>query len=238
MEKDYEIKEEEMFEQNEQEDGDTLAPNEVVEEQQEQPSEEQQEEVEAVEENIEEPQVQPQMFTQEQLNEIVGRTRMETREKTLRSFLEKYGVDTEDELNNLFGMGQSYNILNDDFNNLNTEMGLVKAENALLKSGISRERWEDAKLILNGKGLEVSEENILSELATHPEWNNASAAMANQEPQGLRPLSMDMAETFVNAPKKEVEPKTPSTIRKFGSGVPTTDNSNEDSVISKLFGLI
>lgn len=229
MEKDYEIKEEEMFE--EEQEGETLSPSGVEEEQQEQPHEEEIEET--VEENIEEPQAQ--MFTQDQLNEIVGRTRMEARDKALRSFLEKYGVDTEEELNDLFGRGQSYGILNEDYNNLNTEMGMIKAENALLKSGISRERWEDAKLILNGKGLEVSEENIRMELATHPEWNGPG--METQEVQTLQPLTMERAEQIVNTPRKEAQPKNSSTIRKFGSGVPEVDNSNEDSMINKLFGL-
>jgi len=37
-------------------------------------------------------------------------------------------------------------------------------------SNIAPERYEDAKLILSGKGLEITPENIKIELETHPEW--------------------------------------------------------------------
>jgi hypothetical protein len=44
-----------------------------------------------------------------------------------------------------------------------------------MQSGIDSDRYEDAKLILRGKGLEVSLENIQNELATHPEWKKVEA---------------------------------------------------------------
>ena len=44
-----------------------------------------------------------------------------------------------------------------------------------MQSGIDSDRYEDAKLILKGKGLEVSLENIENELATHPEWKKVEA---------------------------------------------------------------
>lgn len=237
-----EIKDEELDLDNEvveDQDGDTQTPSEVVEEeQQSQPDEAQ---VDTVEEDIVEEQ-SPQMFSQEQLNEIVGRTRMEAREKALRSMLERYGVDTEDELNDVFGKGQAYGILNENYNNMNNEFALLKAENALLKSKINPNRWDDAKFILNGKGLDVTEENILMELATHPEWLGngvQSQEEGQQQPFASAPsktLTVDMAEQIVNTPK--VEQKQPSTIRKMGSSVPQPETSNEDSMISKLFGLL
>ena len=224
-----EIKDEELEEVMTSDEGETQTPSEVVEEEQQaQPDEIQEETVEEIEE-------QPRMFTQEQLNEIVGRTRMETRDKFNRDILERYGVNTEDELNEIFGRGQAYDVLNGDFNNINNELAFYKAENALLKSGISRDRWEDAKLILKGKGMDVTEENISLELATHPEW--MGVAQTQPQEMGRKPFSPEIAEQIINTPKNVQQNQT-STIRKFGSGVPEVDSQNEDSTIDRLFGLL
>lgn len=109
-------------------------------------------------------------FTQSQVNELVGKVRQEARESALKQMLERYGVESEDDLNEMFGAGQKYGMLDEDYRGLNSKYSDVMTENALLKSQVVPDRWEDVKAILTAKGLGVTPENIAIEIATHPEW--------------------------------------------------------------------
>ena len=134
------------------------------------------------------------MIPQSEVNRLVGSTRQEAREKAraelrdelkqevMREFFEKFGVQDEAEMDNVFGKGQQYDILNEDFTRQGSDLTAMREENVLLKSEVIPEKWEDAKLILKGKGLEITPENIAQEMATHPEWNKVqeSAKQVNE----------------------------------------------------------
>lgn len=148
------------------------------------------------------------MFTQSQVNEIVGKARKEGRERALRETFSRYGVDSEEGLDDLFGDAQRYTTVQEMYDadkKMWEEQGLardnelaeVKQRVALLESGIDKERYDDAKFILTGKGLDVTTENILNELATHPEWKK-------QEEETNKFMSDELASKF----KKKVEPAT------------------------------
>lgn len=126
-----------------------------------------------VEEKVEEKQPESApapMFTQEQVNELVGRARQEGRKSAAQELFKRYGVESDDELNDLFGKGQSYEVLNDDYQTQSGEFRRISAENALLKSKVPENRWEDVMLILTGKGLDITPDNIMAMSETHPEW--------------------------------------------------------------------
>ena len=144
-----------------EEDVDSVAEQSVSESEQDAPQEPE-------EDQFEEP--KEEMFTQSQVNEMVGRARREGRESAMKALFERYGVDTDDELNDLFGKGQTYADLNTDYESNLTALKDAQGENALLKSGICPERWEDAKAILSARGLDISEESLNEMLPTHPEW--------------------------------------------------------------------
>lgn len=121
-------------------------------------------------------------FTQDDVNKIVGDTRMKTREKTLKAVYGEYGLNSKEELDELVTNGQRYEtqkeLYESDKSAWETErketqnrLNEMSEEIALMKSGIRPEKYEDAKLILKGKGLEVNAENIAIELEKHPEWN-------------------------------------------------------------------
>jgi len=148
------------------------------------------------------------MFTQSQVNEIVGKARKEGRERALRETFSRYGVDSEEGLDDLFGDAQRYTTVQEMYDTdkkmweeqglaRDTELAEVKQRVALLESGIDKERYDDAKFILTGKGLDVTTENILNELATHPEWKR-------QEQETNSFMSDELASKF----KKKVEPAT------------------------------
>jgi hypothetical protein len=157
------------------------------------------------------------LFSQEQLNEIVGKTRTETRGRTMQDVYNKYGVADDSELDRIFGLGQRYEVVNDELQKKDTLLNEVMAENALLKSQIARNRWEDAKAILKSKNLAITEDNILGELATHPEWKGEEA---NKQP--------------LNNPAKEI----PSTIERLGEDRRESGSAEaEEARMKRLFGI-
>lgn len=174
------------------------------------------------------------MLTQSQVNELVGRVRQEAREAAMREIraemLERYGVSNDVELNEIFGKGQTYDDLDMEYQNQGNAYRSVMAENALLKSHIDPARWEDVKLILGGKGLEVNAENIEGMIATHPEWRGA----VNEE-TGNKVLGVEDAERM--ASNKVIGGGKPATLNKLGAEASPVNEESEEDKVRKLFGM-
>ena len=119
-------------------------------------------------------QKQPRMFTQEQVNELVGKARAEGRERGYRQAkdeaLHRYGVESDDELDTIFADGSRFGELRARNADSESRYKDAMAELALVKSGILPSRQSDVRAILAANGLDVTEENIASMVATHPEW--------------------------------------------------------------------
>lgn len=179
-------------------------------------------------------QEQEKMLTQSQVNELVGKARAEGRAagkaEAMRELYERYGVNDDNEMNDIFGKGQGYDLLNDEYGSMNENFKSVSAENALLKSGVIATRWDDVKAILGSKGLEMTAENIASEMATHPEWQANQNQGKEFSPEMGEQLSDNIVQT--KAPVREQ-----GTIRKFGSNVPKSKEGLEEADINKLFGM-
>lgn len=126
-------------------------------------------------------------FTQEEVNELIGKTRTETREKTFKYIYNRYGVQSESELDEIAGNAQAFDSLREEYDGAKkswkenemargSELDNLKEQVALMESGIENTRYEDAKAIIKAKGLPVTAENIVNELATHPEWKKNGSA--------------------------------------------------------------
>ena len=219
-------------------DGDTLTPSddegkseEIVDEDGEEEIVEDTEEISNSLDALSEPEAPAEkMLTQSQVNELVGRVRQETRERVMAEMLERYGVNNDVELNEIFGKGQTYDDLDMEYQNQGNAYRSVMAENALLKSHIDPARWEDVKLILGGKGLEVNAENIEGMIATHPEWRGA----VNEE-TGNKILSMEDAERM--ASNKVIGGGKPATLNKLGAEASPVNEESEEDKVRKLFGM-
>lgn len=120
-------------------------------------------------------------FTQDDVDKLVGDTRIKTREKTFRYIYDRYGVKDEEELDSLVANAQRYDTQKEMYESDKASWEAEKEENtkklgemsetiALMQSGVDKDRYEDVKLILKGKGMPISLENIEAEMATHPEW--------------------------------------------------------------------
>lgn len=188
-----------------------------------------------------EPQPQQQqpmekMLTQSQVNELVGRARQEGRESALKELYGRYGVSGDSELNDVFGRGQAYLTLDDDFKAEQSSNKALLAENALLKTKVDESRWEDIKAILGSKNMDITPENIEAEIPTHPEWRQTVSVQQQSQVQpqqdSLQPQPQQAAQ----------QPQQQAVLRKLGSESTAKDGGNGDDEESeqeramKLFG--
>lgn len=179
-------------------------------------------------------------YTQEEyqngLNEIAGKVRMETREKTFRYIYDRYGVDSEEALDEMIGNSQRFESLREEYDGAKNdwkiqssardkELADIKEQVALMQSGIDASRYEDAKFIIKGKGLEITTETINNELSTHPEWKKDYNVNSN-------PNFMKVDET-----KPLNNPEPASKISVLGNdNAPSTENeTEEDRVLKRMF---
>ena len=204
---------------SEDENGDESEPEpEAAEPQQEpQPQQEQQQPME-------------KMLTQSQVNELVGRARQEGRESALKELYGRYGVSGDSELNDVFGRGQAYLTLDDDFKAEQSSNKALLAENALLKTKVDESRWEDIKAILGSKNMDITPENIEAEIPTHPEWRQTVAVQQQSQAQPQQ-----------DSLQPQPQPQQ-AVLRKLGSESTAKDGGNGDDEESeqeramKLFG--
>lgn len=184
----------------------------------------------------EQPQPQPQqqpmekMLTQSQVNELVGRARQEGRESALKELYGRYGVSGDSELNDVFGRGQAYLTLDDDFKAEQSSNKALLAENALLKTKVDESRWEDIKAILGSKNMDITPENIEAEIPTHPEWRQTVSAQqqAQAQPQqdSLQPQPQQQQAVLRKLGSE-------STAKNGGNG---DDEESEKEQAMRLFG--
>lgn len=173
------------------------------------------------------------MLTQSQVNELVGRARQEGRESALKELYGRYGVSGDSELNDVFGRGQAYLTLDDDFKAEQSSNKALLAENALLKTKVDESRWEDIKAILGSKNMDITPENIEAEIPTHPEWRQQIAAAAQPQQQQPQQPQQDSLQP---------QPQQQAVLRKLGSESTAKDGGNGDDEESekeramKLFG--
>lgn len=193
-------------------------------------------EPEAAEPQQEQPQQQQpmeKMLTQSQVNELVGRARQEGRESALKELYGRYGVSGDSELNDVFGRGQAYLTLDDDFKAEQSSNKALLAENALLKTKVDESRWEDIKAILGSKNMDITPENIEAEIPTHPEWRQTVSVQ--QQSQAQQPQQDSLQPQQQPQPQQAVLRKlgSESTAKNGGNG---DDEESEKEQAMKLFG--
>lgn len=189
----------------------------------------------------EEPQPQQQqqpmekMLTQSQVNELVGRARQEGRESALKELYGRYGVSGDSELNDVFGRGQAYLTLDDDFKAEQSSNKALLAENALLKTKVDESRWEDIKAILGSKNMDITPENIEAEIPTHPEWRQTVSvqqqSQVQAQPQQDSPLQAQQPQQQQQAVLRKLGSE--STAKNGGNG---DDEESEKEQAMRLFG--
>ena len=166
------------------------------------------------------------MIPQSEVNRILQKRIAEVKaqavEEAKKAIAANYGLDNVESLDNIFGNGQKYDILRGEYDTQSKQYNELKAENALLRSGIPQNRWDDVRAVLQYTNQEVTPESIAMAKATHPEWTNV-ADVSEQKPQEMK-----------EEPKPEVKP---SIVTKFGGEPQQKLVEDEQSQALKLFGL-
>ena len=191
----------------------------------------------SVDDSVVEPEPE-KMLTQSQVNELVGRARQEGRESALRELYGRYGVSGDEELGDIFGRGQAYFDLDDEFKAQGDSYRAALAENALLKSRADESRWEDIKLILGGKGLDVTMENIESLIPSHPEWRTTQAVA--DPVMVTRDVADDIKTQQQQQPQQPEQRATWKPKKLGGDATPVVDSvqeETEEEVVRRLYGL-
>ena len=111
-------------------------------------------------------------FTQDDVNKFVR----ERLERDRQSFYKRYGVEDREGLDALIGKAQSYEIMDERYNNMLQENNGLKEELAFVKNNINPERYDDVKAYFKGKELKFDVNSLANELETHPEWLNVVKA--------------------------------------------------------------
>ena len=174
---------------------------------------------------VEEP--KEKMFTQSQVNEIVGNRIKEVKERMMKDLLERYGVSTEGEMDDIFGKGQIYADLYDENESGKVSLREANSKIALLESGIDPKRWDDVKAILGTKGREISGENIALELPTHPEWKGGTKGTLDEE----------TIKSMASETGSVQEPTKPVVVTKIGADPSPKKEDTELEQAKALYGL-
>lgn len=105
-------------------------------------------------------------FTKTDVNEIVQRRLKRQKEK----FHEQLGVDTEEAVVELVNKLKGYDEILNSVETLKTENNALKEKMLFIDNNISQKRYDDVRTYFKGKEIELTTENLLKELKTHPEW--------------------------------------------------------------------
>lgn len=132
-------------------------------------------------------------FNQEQVNDFV-------RER-LNKVYKRYGVENKQGLDELVGKAQSYNIMEERYNNAMSELASLKEANAFMKNNINPNKYDDVRAYFKGKGLEFNEENLVNELQSHGEWVNV---VENKPQTTIKVLGTDNSRISPQKDEKEI----------------------------------
>ena len=86
------------------------------------------------------------------------------------SFLKKYGVEKEEELDNLFEKAKSYDAMSERFEKTEAENKSLSEQLTFINNNIDPERYDDVRVHFKGSNLEFNNESLVEQLKTHPEW--------------------------------------------------------------------
>lgn len=123
----------------------------------------------------------------ERFNEIIRERLRRDREKLFKD----YGVQNQEELDALVGKGEKVNPLEERLSKLSEEVQSYRLEKTFAKNKIRPEKQEDVKIYFKGKGIDLNDDNLTKELATHEEWISKSPSVSSLGTDGSHEVHRD-----------------------------------------------
>lgn len=122
-------------------------------------------------------------LTQDEVNAIV-KDRLARQEKAdTEKFLKQLGVEKPEDIDSIVKKAQSYDTTKKAYDETAPALKTAREELTLIKNDIEPNRYEDVRLHFKGKGVELTEEALKAELATHPEWKSNKQVIQPKQPE-------------------------------------------------------
>lgn len=112
------------------------------------------------------PEIVARTFTQDEVNAFVK----ERLDRANANWLKKLGLESSDGLDDFISRANGYNEMKELSAKHELENNNLRTELSFIKNNVNENRYEDIKTYFKGKELELTEDNLKQELATHPEW--------------------------------------------------------------------
>ncbi len=112
------------------------------------------------------PSTEPKMFSQEEVNKLIS-DRLVKQESRL---FKKYGVTSRDDFDLIVGKSQQYDEMKSRFDDLVSQNSEMRERLLMIDNNIDPSQVDDLKYYFKGKGIELNDENLKSELTSHPAW--------------------------------------------------------------------
>ena len=132
----------------------------------------------------------PRTFTQEELNAIVK----ERLDRQTAKFLERLGIEDMNGIDQLLEHANGYSEAQELMTRYQLENEGLRQEIAFRDNDVNKDKVDDIKAYFKGKGLELTDENLREQLATHPEWVNQrprATTIRQLTPEKNAPKSVD-----------------------------------------------
>lgn len=133
----------------------------------------------------EETEEQPKTLTQDEFDKALKK-RLAKKDKQI---CERFGVENLDQVDDLIAKGQAYSILSVDYEDLKKknkdledQIKGYKENETFSKLKIAPDRYDDVRTYFKGKELDLTEDSLLKNLETHPEWKIKEVEPVKQEP--------------------------------------------------------
>lgn len=135
-------------------------------------------------------------FTKEEVNQLMQRRI----DKSHNAFYKRYGVKDLSELDSLFGQAKGYEASKQQVEELNQKYGDLEGQHKdLIKRygykvcNINDQKINDIETYFKGKGIDISEESLMNELKTHPDWVNKPSTIEHLGVETTPPPPADEA---------------------------------------------
>lgn len=187
--------------------------------------------------------VEPQAktFTQDEVNQLVGKARVEGRESAMKAYRERYGAETDDDLDGIFGNGEKFDDLSSQFGAQGKELQTLREENALLKatseSGLDPAKYEDVKAILAYQHMDLTPESIAQAMQTHPEWAKQNDVATAPGFQPVAPAPQPSPAAPIPPAQAPAQGPVPSVLSKLGNEPAPAPQEDEKTQAMRLMGI-
>ncbi len=154
-----------------------------------------------VETNEPELPISDKIFSQEEANALIGKARAEGRQSATNEILERFGVNSIEEIGDIIGKAQQFDYISEEYSKANQELGEYRVKDTLTNANVLPEMFDDIKYYMKGKGVDITPESLGLELETHPNWLKPEQPIVGGE---VKDIVKQVRDDFKKGPQKSI----------------------------------